>query len=96
VRESVILNDTWIGPGALIDSSILDADAVVGPGATVGHGDDNTPNQELPDRLNTGITVIGERARIPGGYRLGRNVLVHPDRNENDFPDPMIPSGETV
>jgi len=96
VRESVILNDTWIGPGALIDSAILDADAVVGPGATVGHGDDNTPNQELPDRLNTGITVIGERARIPGGYRLGRNVLVHPDRNENDFTDPMIPSGETV
>ncbi len=96
VREAVILNDTWIGPGAMIDTAILDADAVVGPGATVGHGDDNTPNHELPDRLNTGITVIGERARIPGGYRLGRNVLVHPDRNENDFPEPVVPSGDTV
>jgi len=96
VREAVILNDTWIGPGAMIDTAILDADAVVGPSATVGYGDDNTPNHELPDRLNTGITVIGERARIPGGYRLGRNVLVHPDRNENDFPEPVLPSGETV
>jgi len=96
VREAVILNDTWIGPGAMIDTAILDADAVGGPSATVGYGDDNTPNHELPDRLNTGITVIGERARIPGGYRLGRNVLVHPDRNENDFPEPVLPSGETV
>jgi glucose-1-phosphate adenylyltransferase len=96
VREAVILNDTWIGPGALIDTAILDADVVVGPGAIIGHGDDNTPNQELPDQLNTGITVVGERARIPGGFRLGRNVLVHPDRAENDFADSVISSGESV
>jgi glucose-1-phosphate adenylyltransferase len=96
VRESVILNDTWIGPGALIDTAILDADAVVGPGAVVGHSDDHTPNQELPDRLNTGITVLGERARIPGGVRLGRNVLIRPGVNENDFPEPVVPSGATV
>jgi glucose-1-phosphate adenylyltransferase len=96
VRESVILNDTWIGPGAVIDTAILDADVIVGSGALVGYGDDKTPNHELPDRLNTGITVIGERARIPGGFRLGRNVLVHPDRVENDFHDPAITSGATI
>lgn len=96
VREAVILSDTWIGPGALIDTAILDADVVVGPGAIVGYGDDYTPNREQPDRLDTGITVVGERARIPGGVRLGRNVLVHPDRVEGDFSEPVIPSGETV
>jgi len=96
VRESVILNDTWIGPGTFIDTSILDADVVVGPGAVIGHGDDYTPNRDQPDRLNTGITVVGERARVPGGVKLGRNVLVHPDRTESDFPEPVIPSGETV
>jgi glucose-1-phosphate adenylyltransferase len=96
VRESVILNDTWIGPGAVIDRAILDAEVVVGPGAMVGYGDANTPNQEQPDRLNTGITVIGEQARIPGGFRLGRNVLVRPKRIENDFPEPVIPSGATI
>ncbi|GAB4544944.1 MAG: glucose-1-phosphate adenylyltransferase [Anaerolineae bacterium] len=96
VRESVILNDTWIGPGASIERAILDAEVVVGPGATIGHGDDNTPNQEQPDRLNTGITVVGERARIPGGLRLGRNVLVRPERVESDFPEAVIPSGATI
>ena len=96
VREAVILNDTWIGPGALVDTAILDADVVIGTGVVVGHGDDDTPNQEYPDRLNTGITVVGERARVPGGFRLGRNVLVHPGRNEADFAEPVISSGETV
>jgi glucose-1-phosphate adenylyltransferase len=96
IRESVVLNDTWIGPGAVIDTAILDADVVVGPSAVIGHGDDKTPNHELPDRLNTGISVIGERSRIPGGVRLGRNVLVHADRTEVDFPDPLVSSGDTV
>jgi glucose-1-phosphate adenylyltransferase len=94
IRESVVLNDTWIG--AVIDMAILDADVVVGPSAVIGCGDDRTPNHELPDRLNTGITVLGERSRIPGGVRLGRNVLVHADRTEVDFPDPLVSSGDTV
>lgn len=96
VRDAVILTDTWIGPGAVIDKAILDADVVVGPGAVVGFGEDHTPNHKLPDRLNTGITVVGERARIPGGVRLGRNVLVQPDRAESDFTGAVIASGETV
>jgi glucose-1-phosphate adenylyltransferase len=96
IRESVILTDTWIGPGALIDRAILDADVVVGPSAVIGYGEDYTPNRELPDRLNTGITVIGERSRIPGGVRVGRNVLIQPDRAESDFPEPLVSSGGTV
>jgi glucose-1-phosphate adenylyltransferase len=96
VREAVLLDDTWIGPGALVDNAILDAEVVVGPGAMVGHGDDYTPNQAQPDRLSTGVTLVGERVRIPGGVRLGRNVLVQPNRIENDFSGVLVPSGETV
>jgi glucose-1-phosphate adenylyltransferase len=96
IRESVVLNDTWIGPGALVDMSVLDADVVIGPSTVIGYSDDNSPNQELPDRLNKGITVVGERSRIPSGVRVGRNVLIHSDRTEVDFPDPLIPSGGTI
>jgi len=96
VRESVVISDTWIGPGARIDTAILDAEVVVGPGAVVGYGDDYTPNRQQPDRLKTGITVVGERVRIPGGVRLGRNVLVRPGCTESDFPEPVVPSGETI
>jgi glucose-1-phosphate adenylyltransferase len=96
IRESVVLNDTWIGPGAMVDTAILDADVVIGPSTVIGYSDDNTPNQELPERLNRGITVVGERSRIPGGVRVGRNVLIHSDRTEVDFPDPLVSSGSTV
>ncbi len=96
VRESVIINDTWIGPGAVVDKAIIDANVVVGAGTYLGYGDDLTPNHEMPDRVNTGITVVGAGAQIPGGLRIGRNVVVRTDRVENEFPGTEIASGETV
>ncbi|GAB4419235.1 MAG: glucose-1-phosphate adenylyltransferase [Anaerolineae bacterium] len=98
VRESVIINDTWIGPGAVIDRAIVDENAVIGAGTFVGYGDDNTPNHQMPDRLNTGITVVGSGAHIPSGLVIGRNVLIHSERLEGDFPAGVteISSGETV
>ena len=96
VRESVIINDTWIGPGAVVDRSIIDEDVVIGPGTYLGVGDDLTVNQEMPDKLNTGINVVGAGAQVPGGLRIGRNVLIHSDRRESDFPGTEIASGESV
>ena len=96
VRESVIINDTWIGPGAMIERTIIDENVVIGAGTKVGFGEDMTPNREMPDKLNTGISVVGSGAHVPGGLTIGRNVLVHCDRLESDFPGTEIASGETV
>ncbi|HEX9924089.1 MAG TPA: glucose-1-phosphate adenylyltransferase, partial [Anaerolineae bacterium] len=96
VRESVIINDTWIGPGAIIERAIIDENVVIGPGTYLGYGEDMTPNKEMPDKLNTGINVVGAGAQVPGGLRIGRNVLIHSDRQESDFPGAEIGSGETV
>jgi glucose-1-phosphate adenylyltransferase len=97
VRQSVIINDTWIGPGAIVDTAIIDENVVVGAGTHLGYGDDMTiPNQHMPDKINTGITVVGAGAQIPGGIRIGRNVLIRSDSLESDFPGTEISSGETV
>ncbi len=96
VKDSIILNDTWIGPGAIIDKSIIDADVFVGGGAVVGEGDDGAPNHLTPDKLNTGINVVGQQSAIPGGKRIGRNVLISSFATEEDFPEGDIPSGETI
>jgi glucose-1-phosphate adenylyltransferase len=96
VRESVIINDTWIGPGAVLDRAIVDENVVIGAGTFLGYGEDMTPNRQMSDRLNTGITVVGAGAHIPGGLTIGRNVLIHSDRQESDFSGTEIPSGETV
>jgi glucose-1-phosphate adenylyltransferase len=96
VRDSVIMNDTKIGTGVVIERTIIDKGVNVAEGAHIGVGDDNTPNRQLPDDLNTGLTVIGKGARLPTGVRIGHNVVISPDVNEDDFPGLEIASGETI
>lgn len=78
VRNSILLHDVYVEPGAVIDRAILDKNARIGAGAVIGSGDDNTPNESLPERLNTGLTIIGKDASIPAKLEVGRNVVVHP------------------
>ena len=45
--------------------------------AIIGTGNDfDTPNRLEPTRLNTGITLVGKKANIPAGARIGRNVRI--------------------
>lgn len=96
VRDSVIMNDTWIGPGAQIDRAVIDKEVYIAEDVVVGYGDDNSPNQELPNALNTGLTVVGKGAHLPQGVRLGRNVVIQPFRQEDDFANTLVQSGETL
>lgn len=96
VKDSIILNDTWIGPGAIIDKTIIDTNVVVGGGARVGVGDDHTPNHHMPEKLSTGVNVIGEESVIPMGKTIGRNVLISSFTTEDDFPQGDVPSAETI
>ena len=97
VRDSVIMNDTLIGPGAVIDKAIIDKQVHVGPGVRLGYGDDFTPNVDMPDKLNTGITVVGKDARLPANLIVGRNVLVQVEVDESDAAGyDFIPSGATI
>ena len=67
VRDAIVMTDAVIEAGAEVDRAILDKRVKVGAGAKVGWGEDNTPNQQWPERLNTGITVVGKDAVIPAG-----------------------------
>jgi len=97
VRDSVVMNDSWIGPGAVLDRVIVDKNVVVGAGVHLGDGDDlSIVNAVFPDRLDTGISVVGKGAHIPAGLRIGRNVLINADRDEEAFPAREVPSGGTI
>ena len=77
VRNSIILHDTIIEAGAVVDRCIVDKNVRVGKGCQLGVGDDNTANQELPDWLNTGLTLVGKDAILPEKLEVGRNVVIH-------------------
>jgi glucose-1-phosphate adenylyltransferase len=97
VRDSIVMFDTVVGEGAVIDRAIVDKDCVIGPRARVGDGDELRPNRDEPERLFAGITLVGKRARIPAGVKIGRNCRIDPSVVEADFGRRRtIRSGETV
>ncbi len=96
VRDSIVLTDAEIKPGAVVDRSILDKRVVVEEDALVGCGEDRTPNRTQPTRLNTGLTLVGKGAVVPRGIRLGRNVLVQPHATAKDYDQGEVPSGASI
>ena len=96
VRDSVIMGDAWIGPEAVVDRCIVDEEVTIGAGAVIGDGESSTANQEAPERLNTGLTLVGTHARLPDGITVGRNVAIRPRTAEVAFGKKGVPSGATV
>lgn len=96
VHDSVIFTDAEIGAGAVVDRAIVDKEVVIGEEARVGEGDDNTPNQDAPNLLNTGLTLVGKGAEIPGDAIIGRNCVVHPFTEARRLAGQELPSGSTA
>jgi glucose-1-phosphate adenylyltransferase len=97
VRDSIVMFDSVVEDGAVVDRSIIDKECVIGRAATVGSGDDLRPNRHEPERLYAGITLVGKRARVPAGVTIGRNCRIDPRTSEADFKGRrVIRSGQTV
>jgi glucose-1-phosphate adenylyltransferase len=96
VVDSILFDDCHVSTGALVERSILDKIAFVGAHSHVGWGDDYTPNEEEPEILHSGITIIGKRARIPSNTRIGRNCVVGPGVREEDIASDYVASGSSI
>ena len=96
VRDSIIMDNTVIGPESIIDNAILDKEVLVGPGCHIGLGNDYRANKTSPQVASTGQSIIGKRTVIPPGQKIGRNCIIYDNVAEGDFPEPETPSGETI
>src|SRR5262245_62765228 len=97
VRDSIVMFDSTIRAGAVVDRAILDKEVVVGQGAIVGEGPyDGAPNRQEPSRLNTGITVVGKQAIVPRGARPGRNVKIAGGVRTSDYKSRVVRTGSSV
>ncbi|MBS1253947.1 MAG: Glucose-1-phosphate adenylyltransferase [Anaerolineales bacterium] len=96
VRDSIIFTDTQVGAGAVVDRAIVDKEITIGEQAQIGHGDDNTPNRDLPNLLNTELTLVGKGAEIPESGVIGRNCVIQPHTPAHKLAGKEIASGSTV
>jgi glucose-1-phosphate adenylyltransferase len=96
VRDSIVMFDSVIGRGAVLDRAIVDKEVEIGAHAYIGWGDDMTVNELEPQRINTGITLVGKRAMVPEGARIGRNCRIDPNVEPADFETLDVVSGRAV
>jgi len=97
IKDSIVMNDAWIGPGARLEKVIADKAVMIGANAKVGTSEEAAANEALPDRLYTGITVIGKNAVVPDRAQIGGNVLINSNCDEADYPeDGVVADGQTI
>ncbi len=96
VTNSILLNNVEVLPGAIVDNAIIDKHTIIGENALVGFGNDYTPNQERPELLTNGITVLGKYLRVPKGMKIGRNCRIFQGTNLEEVTEGIIYSGQTI
>ena len=96
IANSVVLRNVHVAAGAQIDRCIIDDNAVIEADAQLGCGENGVSNQEMPNVLNTGLTLIGRDARVPTGMQVGRNVHIHAYAQPADFVPAPVPHGAVV
>ncbi len=78
VRDSVMMNDTWVGPGAVVDRCIWTRTWSWAPAHSWAGATTTTPQRAAPDRFYTGLTIVGKGAH--SGRQAHRPQRGDPDR----------------
>lgn len=76
IKNSIIFSNTYIDENTHLDTVILDKGVYIGKNSLIGHGNDYTPNQDKPDLLSKGISVIGKGSKLGDSSIVERNVRI--------------------
>jgi glucose-1-phosphate adenylyltransferase len=95
VTNSILWDDVVVEKGAVLDGVISDKRAVFAQGAAVGIGAADAANQELPESLSCGATVMSSAVRVPPTARIGKNVIVHSGADERALAG-EVPAGTSI
>ena len=97
VRESILFHDVHVGAGARLHKVIVDKDAVIRPRALLGIDlGDGRPNATYPHHLDSGLTVVGKKAVVGAGARVGRNCCIGPGMDLDRIGVREMADGETA
>jgi len=96
VKDSILMFDTRVEAGSHLRKVISDVDVSVGPECRIGFGDATVPNEDYPQLLQSGITLIGRGSAIPNERQIGSNCIVQPNMAATLFRKKEYGSGVTI
>ncbi|RKX57901.1 MAG: glucose-1-phosphate adenylyltransferase [Thermodesulfobacteriota bacterium] len=97
VLDSILMHNTWVGNGALLNKVVTDKEVTIGTDSSVGLGNIDAANRLYPEQLSAGITLIGKWASVPEGAKVGTNCIVAQKVTNDMWPeDLLLPDGETL
>ncbi len=89
VRDSIIMEDAFIGRYSIVDHCVLDEGAKVSEYCYIGFGSSLTPG-------GRDITVLGSGVTVPPHTAIGRGCKVLPHVGTSDFVTNAVTPGEVV
>lgn len=95
VRDSIIMNQTQIGRGCVIEKAIIDEYTKVGDNTQLGTMPEKE-NDTRPDIYNNGIVTVGEKTIVPPNVKIGKNAVVFGETVAADYVDGILDSGRTL
>ncbi|MGQ9707131.1 MAG: glucose-1-phosphate adenylyltransferase family protein [bacterium] len=96
ISRSIIFEDSFISKGARVEGAIIDKIVKIGENAQIGGGSRGPYNEDFPEDLNFGITLIGKGSSIPDNYVIGKNCLVDIFIREDELPCGGLENGKSV
>ncbi len=95
VRDSIIMNQTQIGRGCVIEKAIIDEYTKVGDNTQLGTMPEKE-NDTRPDIYSNGIVTVGEKTIVPPNVKIGKNAVVFGETVAADYVDGILDSGRTL
>ena len=95
VRDSIIMNDTFIGANCEINKAIIAENVVIEDGAKLGIGED-VESETAPHIYNHGLVTIGEKSVVPKGVTIGKNTVISGKTTADDYENSTLASGKSL
>ena len=97
IKDSIIFMDTVIKKDSLIHRTIIDKRVVIEKNCKIGVEGVIVPNKEIPDKLYTGINLIGKFVVLPEGTEIEKNCRIMSKVDYTDLGRKRhIKSGESI
>ena len=95
VKDSIIMNHTRIGENAVINKAVIAENVEIEDKVELGVFEE-ADNTMAPHIYNHGLVAVGQNSYIPYKVKVGKNVAIFGKTTPDDYPDRVLPSGESL